>query len=69
MLTKRELEVLELLSNGFNCHEIGTILNLSETTIITHKNKLKDKLKAKNLCHLIRQAISAGYLMNLRVNN
>jgi DNA-binding CsgD family transcriptional regulator len=68
MLTKREIEVLELLSNSFNCYETGKILNLSETTIITHKNKLKRKLKAKNLCHLIKLALFAGYLSNKQEN-
>ena len=63
MLTKRETEVLEKLADGSGCKEIGKLLNISETTVITHKNHLKRKFKAKNVCHLIKLAATSGYIV------
>jgi two-component system, NarL family, response regulator NreC len=62
MLCKRERLVLELLSNGCSCCEIAKELNISETTVVFHKDNLRIKLEAKNSCHLISQAFYKGYL-------
>ena len=62
MLTKREKEVLRLLAQGNNCKEIAHLLSVSHETAISHTKNLKRKLLAKNLCHLIAQAVLLGYL-------
>jgi DNA-binding NarL/FixJ family response regulator len=61
-LTKREIETLTLLSKGFSCSEIAKKLCISETTVITHKNNLRVKLKAKNSCQVIMNGVLLGYL-------
>ena len=61
-LTKREIEVLNLLSKGFSCSEIAEKLSISETTIITHKKNLRFKLNATNSCQKIWEAVIQGYL-------
>lgn len=62
VLSKREKEILDLVSKGYLCCEIAKKLNISETTVITHKNNLRIKLKAKNSSHAIMQAVLLGFL-------
>jgi len=61
-ISKRELEVLVLISKGLSVKEISTILNISEETIKTHRKNLFKKFLVKNSPHLIRQAFQEGYL-------
>ncbi len=51
--TRREKEVLCLLTQGYCAKEIAKRLFISETTVITHKRNLKEKFKAKNTVELI----------------
>ncbi len=51
--TRREKEVLILLTQGYCAKEIAKRLFISETTVITHKRNLKEKFKAKNTVELI----------------
>lgn len=51
--TRRELDVLELLSKGYCAKEIAAKLYISETTVITHKKNLKKKFNARNTAELI----------------
>jgi DNA-binding NarL/FixJ family response regulator len=57
----RELEVLELVSEGFSNKEIGTRLFLAEDTIKTHIVAVRRKLDARNRAH----AVSIGYKRGL----
>jgi DNA-binding CsgD family transcriptional regulator len=63
MLTEREQEILRLLSEGYSCSEMALKLNISETTVISHKNSIRIKLKAKNSCQVIMNAVAQGYLI------
>ena len=68
MLTKREIEVLNLLANGNTFISIAEMLNISDQTVVSHTKNLKRKLQAKNLCHLIAQAAVLGLLFKDRLN-
>jgi DNA-binding CsgD family transcriptional regulator len=57
-LTKREIEVLDLLVKGLCAKEIADNLFISETTVITHKKNLKKKYNVKNTVELISKAFS-----------
>jgi DNA-binding CsgD family transcriptional regulator len=57
-LTKREIEILNLLVKGLCAKEIATILFISETTVITHKKNLKEKFCAKNSVELVSKAFN-----------
>lgn len=57
-LTKREVDVFNLLSKGLCAKEIAKILFISETTVITHKKNLKEKFKAKNTVELISNVLN-----------
>ena len=46
-ITKRELEILELIAGGLSNREIAEQLFVSENTVKTHSSRLFDKLGAK----------------------
>ncbi|MES2747771.1 MAG: response regulator transcription factor [Bacteroidota bacterium] len=52
-LSKREMEICELLIEGNGNLEIANKLNIQMTTVSTHKNKIFSKLNVKNLVELI----------------
>jgi two-component system response regulator NreC len=58
--TSRELEILELLSDGYTNVEMGEKLFLSVRTIEGHRQSLIDKTKSKNTAVLIKYAVIHG---------
>ena len=60
-ITKRELEILELISLGMSNREIDEKLFVSENTVKTHSSRLFDKLSAKRRT----QAVQIGKDMGL----
>ena len=65
-LTKRELEILKLISEEFTNTEIAEQLFISENTVFTHRRNLLGKLSARNTAGLIRSAAQFGLLDNRR---
>ena len=61
-LTKRELEILSLVSRELSSDEIADHLILSKHTIISHRKKLLIKMGAKNTAGMIRKGFELGYL-------
>jgi NarL family two-component system response regulator LiaR len=60
-ITKRELEILELIARGMSNREIAEKLFVSENTVKTHSSRLFDKLGAKRRT----QAVQFGKEMGL----
>ena len=60
-ITKRELEILELIAHGMSNREIAEKLFVSENTVKTHSTRLFDKLGAKRRT----QAVQFGKEMGL----
>ncbi len=56
-LTKREKEVLELISKGYTNAEIADKLFISIRTVDTHKNNLINKTGSKNIVSLLIYAL------------
>jgi DNA-binding NarL/FixJ family response regulator len=56
VLTRREKEVLELISDGLTTQEIADKLFVSPTTVDTHRKNLLLKLEAKNVAAMIKAA-------------
>lgn len=52
-LSKREMEICELLIEGHGNLEIANKLDIQMTTVSTHKNKIFSKLNIKNIVELI----------------
>ena len=63
-LTKREKEVLQLISEGQTTAMIADQLNVSPLTIETHRRNLLHKLGAKNAPELLMQAVKHGLLLS-----
>ncbi|MDE5421076.1 response regulator transcription factor [Ancylomarina sp. DW003] len=55
-LTKREVEVLQLISQEFSNAEIANKLFVSTRTIDTHRRNLMEKLAVKNTAGLVKYA-------------
>jgi DNA-binding CsgD family transcriptional regulator len=60
-ITKRELEILQLIAQGMSNREIAEKLFVSENTVKTHSSRLFDKLSAKRRT----QAVQIGKEMGL----
>ena len=52
-LSKREKEVLALLSQGLSTSEIANKIFLSTNTVHTYRKRLMEKLEAKNVAELV----------------
>ena len=57
-LTRREKEILILVSNGKNSQDIADMLFLSFLTVQTHRRNIMTKLNAKNTAELLNIAKS-----------
>jgi len=57
LLTRREIEVLRLISEGLTNHQIADKLFVSESTIDTHRKNLLSKFDVKNTAALVRLSI------------
>jgi len=61
-LSKREFEILDLISLGLTTDQIASNLFLSSHTIITHRKNLLQKLEVPNTAGLVRKAYERGIL-------
>jgi DNA-binding CsgD family transcriptional regulator len=61
-ITKRELEILELIAQGLSNREIAEKLFVSENTVKTHSSRLFDKLNAKRRTQAVQIAKENGLI-------
>lgn len=61
-LTRREKEILQLITDEYTTDEIATRLFISSTTVITHRKSLLRKVNAKNVAGLVKKAFEFGLL-------
>jgi len=61
-LSEREIEVLQLISQGLTTRDIATQLNLSENTIETYRKNLFIKFEAPNMAFLVKRASDLGII-------
>lgn len=59
-LTKREKEILQLISEGLTNHQIAEKLFISPLTVDSHRKNLLTKLNANNTASLIKIAVQNG---------
>jgi DNA-binding NarL/FixJ family response regulator len=60
ILTRREREILQLISEGFTNKEISSRLNLSVNTVHVHRRNIMEKLDIHKQADLIRYALKEG---------
>ena len=61
-VTKRELQILDLLSRGMSSNEIAAELFISHNTVDFHRRQLLKKTDSKNIADLIGNAYRLGIL-------
>lgn len=61
-LTKREVEVMEMLARGMTNREIAHHLDIGIKTVDTHRGHLMKKLGLRNNAELARFAVKHGYV-------
>ncbi len=61
-LSQREIEVLTLIVKGYINKEIADRLNLSLSTVITHRRNITEKLNRKSVGALTVYAVTHGYV-------
>jgi|SRR3712207_6067934 len=62
VLSDREIEVLSLVAQGKINKEIAVQLNISMTTVITHRKNIQEKLGMKSVSALTIYAVMHGYV-------
>jgi DNA-binding NarL/FixJ family response regulator len=61
--TPREVEVLQLVSDGLVNREIGTKLFLSEETVKSHIRHILAKLQARSRAHAVAMGFRRGLIV------
>lgn len=62
LLTRRELQVMEMIARGLTNREIAEHLEISVKTVDTHRGHVMKKLALRNNADLTRFALKHGYL-------
>ncbi len=60
VLTSRQREILQLIAEGYTTKEIAKKLNISISTVDTHRTQIMDILDIHNVAGLVRYAVKAG---------
>ncbi len=61
-ITRRELEILQLIAAGLSNREIAERLCVSENTVKTHSGRLFDKLDARRRTQAVQRGKEAGLI-------
>lgn len=61
-LSGREVQIVELIADGFSNDMLAAKLFLSKETIKSHVKHILVKLGARNRAHMVLQAFRRGYL-------
>ena len=59
-LSKREKDVLQLITEGFKTKEIARLLGVTDRTVETYRHRLMTKLSVHSVAALIKQAVTKG---------
>ena len=62
VLTSREVEVLQLIAEGYTNKEIAKLLFITEKTVSNHRLNIMKKLDIHDVASLTRWAISQGII-------
>ena len=61
-LSKRELEILQLIAEGGTAEEIAQVMNISIKTVAFHRENIKRKLGLRTTSELTKHAIELGLI-------
>ncbi len=63
-LSMMESRCLFLAAQGYTSIESAKLLNISKTTVETHRKEIKRKLGCTSIAHAVYQGIRYGYVKN-----
>lgn len=66
-LTKRQLEILEMVAKGITYKDVGTALDLTERTVKYHMGKIIELLHLENRSQVIAYAVKMGIVRETRL--
>lgn len=61
-LSKREIEILKLVSFEYTTQEIASQLFISNHTVISHRQNIQSKLAVRNTAGMIRKGFELAFL-------
>jgi len=59
-LTPRQVEIFDLVAEGFTSHAIAAKLSISVRTVESYRAEIMEKMQAESVAVLVRQAIYLG---------
>jgi len=59
-LTHREIQILELVAQGYSAKEVAQVIHVAPRTVESHIDTIRLKLRARNRTHMV--AIAADIL-------
>jgi two-component system response regulator FixJ len=59
-LTPRQVEIFDLVVQGFTSHAIAAKLNIGVRTVESYRAEIMEKMQAESVAVLVRQAIRLG---------
>lgn len=59
LLTQREIEILELIAQGFSAKEVAQSIDIAPRTVEGYVDMIRLKLQARNRTHMVTKAIAA----------
>lgn len=68
LLTNREKQVMQLVTNDYSNKEAARVLGISYRTVDIHRAKLMEKMYAGSLTQLVVMAVSCGLVQNIETN-
>lgn len=67
-VSRREREIINLISQGLTSQEIGAELFISLNTVQSHRKNILAKLDVNNIAHLVRRSFEIG-ILNYQTQN
>ena len=62
VLTRREIEVMALIVEGYINKEVADKLHIGLSTVVTHRKNIMEKLGLKSVSALTIYAVTHGYV-------
>ena len=62
MISNREHQILQLISDGYTSKEIAAKLYISTETVHSHRKSIQQKLRASNTARMIAHSFYYGIL-------
>lgn len=68
-LTSRQIEILQLIAEGYATKQIAGLLSISIKTVEKHRQDLMNTVNIHNIASLTRYAVSSGVVASNHINN